>query len=463
MQYLAIRNPGVADYSGLTLLGVSTTRNSGCSGTIGTFGSGSKLSIALLLRYGIEPIICCGKLKMRFFTRSQIVKMQVFNRVCVEFSGTDLDGRSKTSTEDLGFVLEWGTADWTKPEMALREFISNAIDGSIVAGESYKSVNFEIVDSPRAKSGYTTVYLPYVKEVEKAYSQVPTMFLHFSNPELLESKCLPKRDPSSDKVLIYKKGVLAHQSPGNSIYDYNLGNELTLDESRNAHDWDARYSVAKALRNETPEILANVIKGIILNKDVWEANLDADYLRNNQYDSSENQEKRKAAFREAWVKVAGPKGIVSSGSVALSSFVLQKGWNPVHISGNWATALESYEVPSESLVLTKNELEGKVVVEATQEMIDCTRKVWNLFDVYNLTNGKPCPQVKGFTCIMEGGAQTYGYYIHGGDAIYLHTSLGGKLMFKAALEECVHYATGSVDGSRDLQDILFNLITEIAF
>ena len=147
MQYLAIRNPGVADYSGLTLLGVSTTRNSGCSGTIGTFGSGSKLSIALLLRYGIEPIICCGKLKMRFFTRSQIVKMQVFNRVCVEFSGTDLDGRSKTSTEDLGFVLEWGTADWTKPEMALREFISNAIDGSIVAGESYKSVNFEIVPS----------------------------------------------------------------------------------------------------------------------------------------------------------------------------------------------------------------------------------------------------------------------------------------------------------------------------
>ena len=37
--YLMIRNPGVADPRGFTLLGVSTTRSAGQTGTIGQFGS----------------------------------------------------------------------------------------------------------------------------------------------------------------------------------------------------------------------------------------------------------------------------------------------------------------------------------------------------------------------------------------------------------------------------------------
>ncbi len=67
--YLMIRNPGVADHRSFTLIGASGTRFSNRPGTIGQFGSGSKLSIALLLRMGIRPVVCASNLKMEFFSK----------------------------------------------------------------------------------------------------------------------------------------------------------------------------------------------------------------------------------------------------------------------------------------------------------------------------------------------------------------------------------------------------------
>lgn len=460
MSYLMIRNPGVADHRGFTLLGVSTTRNLGYSGTIGQFGSGSKLSIALLLRHGISPIVACGNLKLTFDIKKEIVKDQIFRRVVVKYSGTDVDGVTKNSTEDLGFTLEWGVQDWKQLSMAFREFVSNAIDGSIVAGGSFKSIKFEIVEQPRAKAGYTSVFLPLTPEIEAIYSQLAALFLHFRNPKLLDCKCLPKFDPDVKCALIYKKGVLVSRSKNNSVFDYNLGDELTLDESRNANEWDVKYAVAKAIRKESAENLAYLIKRIQENPDVWEAHLDGGYL---EPDCNDDLEERKKVFASAWRCIAGPKGVATTGSLALDSFILQKGFVPVKMPHGWMKALELYDVATENTVLSQNELDGKVISEATPEMIECTKRVWNFLETFKMTNGKALPEVKAFMSIMDGSAQTLGYYVPGGKEIYLHSSLGvGKMMFKVALEECVHYATGSTDGSRDLQDFLFNLVTEMA-
>lgn len=459
--FLMIRNKGVADWRGFTTLGVSTTRYAGHAGTIGQFGSGSKLSIALLLRMGIRPTIFCGNLRMDFFSKPELVQGQQFNRVCVKFAGKDLEGVSKTSQDDLGFTLEWGVQDWTKPSMAFREFVSNAIDGSITSGLTHKDVEFEVVEKPRAKAGHTSVFIPYTPEVEAIYRELPKLFLHFGEDSQLDQKLLPKRDPDSGKTYIYKKGVLVSYLPGNSVFDYNLGDELTLDESRNAHEWDVRYAVSLALKDASAANLATVIKCVGEGRDVMEAKLDSSYLMQTYETNAERRKKRELAFATAFRAIAGEKGVVTSGSPALSSFVEAKGFKSFTMPNNWMAALGAYGVPTETVVLTSSEKEGKVISEATADMVASVDWVWELLETFALTNGKAKPPVKGFKTIMDGGAQTRGYYLDG--TVYLHTDLSAsRLLNKVALEEVVHHVTGAGDGSRDIQDFLFRAIIEMA-
>ncbi len=465
-KYLAIRNPGVADYHGLTLLGVTTTKNAGYSGTIGLFGSGTKLALALLLRYGIEPVYYCGTLRMEFLLKEQIVKGDKFHIVCVKYNGKDLEGNSKTSTEELGFTLEWGVENWKSLDMAFREIVSNAIDGSIIAGGSHKSVKFELVDKPRAKNGYTTVFLPYTEEVEAMYQNRSLTFLHFTNPEYLAQRILPKRYPNTNQVLIYKKGVLAHVSEGNSLYDYNLGDELELDESRNAKDWEARYYVAQALKNAEPKFIVPILQKINKTEDFWEGNLESNYLQQKSYDDESLRTKRELAFQTAWKAIAGEKGVMTTGTTALASFVEKKGYNPVLVQAkNWISVLESYNVPSETNILTKNEIDGKFVSEPTEDMLASTLKVWKMLESIELTDGKTMPGVKSFYTIMDAGSQCMGYFVPQGTDIYIHKDLtAGPLLDKVVLEEMVHFVTnGATDGSRDLQDFLFRVIGKLAF
>ena len=107
MSYLMIRNPGVTDSAAITLLGVSGTRYSGNSNTIGTFGSGSKHAIALCLRNNLNPVVVIGNLKMEFFSKPITVNGNYFNQVMVKYSGKDADGNTRNSTNEIGGVVEW--------------------------------------------------------------------------------------------------------------------------------------------------------------------------------------------------------------------------------------------------------------------------------------------------------------------------------------------------------------------
>jgi len=136
--YLKIENPGAVPADAFTVLGVSMADQNKNPGVIGQFGSGSKHSIALLLRNELAPIVFAGTLKLEFSTRPQVVSdaqaTKRFERVVVKYGGTDpVTGSSRSSTEDLGFVLDFGRLDWDDVAMALREFVSNAIDRSITS------------------------------------------------------------------------------------------------------------------------------------------------------------------------------------------------------------------------------------------------------------------------------------------------------------------------------------------
>src|ERR1019366_5532949 len=133
--FLKIENVGVCPAEAFTVLGVSLADKSNHQGVIGTFGSGSKHAIAVLLRNELSPVVFAGTLKMEFSTRPQTVTdglaSKDFGRGVVKNGGTDQTTRAtRSSTEDLGFVLDYGRHDWTELALALREFVSNAIDRS---------------------------------------------------------------------------------------------------------------------------------------------------------------------------------------------------------------------------------------------------------------------------------------------------------------------------------------------
>lgn len=125
--YLMIQNPGVAFAQSFTLLGASTKRGNSNGATIGKFGTGNKHGIAVLLRNELNPVVFASNLKLEFSTRAEVVndglKDTTFNRVVVQYGGKDSEGKNRSSTEDLGFVLEHGSDDWLGVDLALREFV----------------------------------------------------------------------------------------------------------------------------------------------------------------------------------------------------------------------------------------------------------------------------------------------------------------------------------------------------
>ena len=357
--FLKIENPGVAPSEAFTLLGASTKRESTNSNTIGKFGTGNKHGVAVLLRAGLEPNIFCGTLRLGFKTRQQSVdnghSEHVFNRVMVQYSGKTSAGVTRNATEDLGFVLEHGATDWLSTDLALREFVSNAIDRAIEEGEvafvseflkdkspeycenakskyshewnevmqaldeyrktatDYKNVKIEVVNEAqvRAKAGFTRVFVPMNEEVFAFFQNLGKWFLHFSEPELLKETILPKRNRnlgSRQTAVIYRRGVRVREFESDdtpSLFDYNLEN-LQLDESRKVDDWRVQWEAAKAFASSKKDVIGSLWQALIDNRKVWENSFSENAL---QYGMSDTV---KQVWVESFEEVAGHNAVLTT-------------------------------------------------------------------------------------------------------------------------------------------------------
>lgn len=444
------QNPGVADPTGFTLLGSSGSRGNG--NMIGMFGSGSKYAVATLLRNDIKPIIITGNLRMDFNTKGVMSCGKAVKQIVVEYSGKDIEGKTNNRTEARDMTTDWGIADWTKPSMGLREFISNAIDGAIASGKSYKDVVMTFVEKPRAKAGHTSVFVPVNNQVMDAFNEIKESFLHFTNDKLLNETFLPKqRDEAT--LLSYKKGVLVNTKKTRSLFDYNFNDTLRLDESRNAdyHDIEtaAMYAWLKAPKDKIGVFLDSVQKD-------KEGKLFESKLSSYGFYSTSENEKYFKNWRDTFSTLYGEQAVVSQDNI-LNEFVRKKGFIPVVMPAAVYRILDKCGVKTEKSVLSAMEVAGRTISDSTPAMIAAVDKVWALLEKYKMVNGRTKPQVKGFNEVMNAGSQCSGEYSDG--IVYLHENLGGRDLLKVALEECVHHTTGAGDLSRDLQDYCFNLIT----
>jgi hypothetical protein len=479
MNYLMIQNAGVAPTEAFTLLGMSLTEGCGIKGAIGQFGSGTKLSINLLLRLDIKVYVYCGKTRLEFFTVSEtisdgLVSKEVQHVKC-KFGGTS------SKTIDCGWTLNWGSKDWTTPDMALREFVSNAIDRTIRDKEGFKQaiMDEQLLVTPvmeqqrRAQDGYTRIFVELTEAVSKFYAELPRRFLHFSdNPNQVYESVLPKaeRNLSANKTpMIYREGVMVREmceGSRASMFDYNLkSHEIEIDECRNSNEYSVRAACARLMGQVDSDTLATVMKSMVRGENTFESNLDADYILPSWNTPSAEA---KENFQEAWSKANEnePSVLCLEGNETAVKTIERKGYSPRVIkSQSWVEITRRMGVTHSSDILTDDEQRGRVMLPATDAAIQAVDTVWAWIEAVGATKGKDKPRVRGFRELMDAEGGTMGYWVEGSNEVCLREDIStavNEYTLKVALEEVCHYITGSGDNSRDLQQFAFDMIVKLA-
>jgi hypothetical protein len=430
MQYLTIENTGVCPIEGFTVLGVSTAR--GNESAIGQFGSGAKHGVLTCLRMGLNPIIYSGRTKIQFITEPANNYTKIFVKI-----GTK-------APRELSIALEYGELDWTHVEMALREFVSNALDA--VDGDA-SQVKFKTVERIHPNDDSTIIGIPMTTEVQRFYLELSQRFLHFSRDGSNKSgeKVLPKDKPGPARI--YRKGVFVRELPPDtvSMFNYNFGEELHIDESRNMDDYSVSNAAACAICDNEKR-LGEVISAVVHDNNVWEVKLGGVYRLERH--AKDHQD----VWQRAWISQFGNKAVTCPLLPEVFELAKSKGYFPIFISNPaWAAVLHSAGIKSVFKVLDNFNDDGHELFPATPDVIETCRVVWEWLKSVSMTKGKPCPPVKLFRSIMEAGANTFGYYKSG----QVHIALGWETNKKVMLEELCHHITGANDCTRDFQDFAF--------
>lgn len=207
MKYVKIVSKSVTTPEDMFTLGVSTSR--GKADKIGQFGSGTLLgTLAWMRAYGTSPIFMINGKKVVFETK-EILKSdgEPFKQVLMCHS------RKKNP---LNVALEYGTLDWPTACLGLREWISNAIDGS-KEGTDPKTL-ITLTNKIEASDDEVAVFVPYTDLAKEYFDNIGKYFLHFIGKE--KEKVIEKDAVS--KCRIYRKGVFIRELKEDSLFDYNM-------------------------------------------------------------------------------------------------------------------------------------------------------------------------------------------------------------------------------------------------
>ena len=473
---LMIQNSGVAPVEGFTLLGVSTTRDCGVDGVIGQFGSGTKHAINVLLRAGLQVVVYCGRTRMEFKTREDVVNDGLVDksvqRVYVQFSGTS------TKKVDLGWVLDFGSVDWTELGMAVREFVSNAIDRTMreesgqfesAIAEGRLAVRKVPDTEVRARTGYTRVFITSNDEIDRYLEELPRRFIHFSaQPSDVRKRLLPKADRNLTEgrrsVMVYRNGVFVREmteQSTRSLYDYNFsGSEVQIDESRNSSEFTVKAACARALKTASAAELVTVFRSLTDMEETFESELDPYYLCPTYETPADDY---KANWQRAWEAVAG-ESVMCEPTAHQASMVQRKGRVATTVqTAGWAQAAERFGIPTSAKVLTDSEVKGREDASLTPAAQKAVETAWSWVVSLGMTNNREMPEVECFRELTNAESDSMGYYLDG--VIHIREDIASgdnKYLLKTAFEEVVHHVTQAGDSSRDVQNFLIDMIVEIA-
>lgn len=260
---LTFTNPGVLDPRAITTFGINVKEN---ANPIGSFGTGLKYAIAVVLRLGgaiaIQTEDEDQTLSYDFVAIPEEVRGKTFHFVHMETRRLGVEGGT---SQPLGFTTELGK-HWA-PWMAYRELRSNTMDeGGSVYVASATAVWF------RAKP-HTTISVNCT-EIEAAHAEGAHYFLE--TVPLWASADLEIHPPRNDGAVFYRGICVAYIEQAQSVYTYNILREEQLTEDRTLDRWTCSWRITSAVAMLTNAELAEAI--LLAQPETYEASLSFAYV-----------------------------------------------------------------------------------------------------------------------------------------------------------------------------------------
>lgn len=233
MKFLKIQNNGLLDPRLIPLMGGTTKRDD--SSKIGQFGTGLKYSLAYLIRNKIEFKLFVGEAEINITTVKESIAGQDFDIVFI-------DGEKTSITAQMGY-------DW-KPWMIVREIWCNALD----EGGAKK----EVTEITTGTENVTSFFIELNIAFAKVWQNWTRYFVQEFEP--LFSCAMFAIYAGSDKLRLYKQGVLIKEMDSKSVFCYDI-KTASLNELREFQG-GVDYSIAECLKNITdPKIITYFLEG----------------------------------------------------------------------------------------------------------------------------------------------------------------------------------------------------------
>lgn len=423
MKYVKIVSKSTTTPEDMFTLGVSTSR--GKEDKIGQFGSGTLLgTLAWIRRYGVSPVFMINGQKVTFQTKD-VAKGdgEIFKQVlmCV--------GRKKAP---LSVALEYGTLDWPTADLGLREWMSNAIDGS-KAGTDPKTL-IVLTDKIEATEDEVAVFVPYTDLAKNYFDNIGHYFLQFTGWK--GEKVIEKAAVS--KCRIYRKGVFIRELVENSLFDYNLS--FSINECRTGSSdsiiQDIEYH--NAYYEDSDDKLRKIRDAVLENADVIE--------------TSKNYHGISSRFTKIWEEMVGKIGICSS------SFPIA---NCTPVSGIWHKIITEAVPELNGLKgVCEAEIRGYLISPPTEAVLAQYNKVCEVIETLNLSGGLPRPKLTMYNAKGDDRPAFLGLYSKLNSEVMLWEA--NRSLMKTMVHELAHHYTfGADDHSARFADFGHAVVAEI--